>query len=57
MPLSFEWDEKKARSNSRKHGIAFDKASTVFADALSLTIRDPAHSQMEERLCYARDFT
>jgi uncharacterized DUF497 family protein len=49
MPLSFEWDEKKARSNARKHGIAFDEASTVFADALSLTIRDPAHSQMEER--------
>jgi uncharacterized DUF497 family protein len=47
MPLSFEWDEKKARSNSRKHGIAFDEFSTVFADALSLTIRDPAHSQME----------
>ena len=49
MPLTFEWDEKKARSNARKHGIAFDEASTVFADALSLTIRDPAQSQIEER--------
>ena len=49
MPLSFEWDDGKARFNLRKHGTAFDEASTVFGDALSLTIRDPAHSQMEER--------
>ena len=49
MPLSFEWDEKKAKSNAKKHGIGFDEASTVFADTLSLTIRDPAHSQVEER--------
>ena len=49
MPLSFERDEKKAMSNSRKHGISFDEASTVFADPLSLTIRDAAHSQAEAR--------
>ena len=49
MPLSFEWDEKKARSNSRKHGVNFDEASTVFADILSLSIPDPAHSHEEER--------
>lgn len=49
MPLSFEWDEKKARSNATKHGVAFDEASTIFGDALSLTIRDPAHWQDEER--------
>jgi uncharacterized DUF497 family protein len=49
MPLSFEWDEKKARSNATKHGVRFDEASTVFGDALSLTIPDPAHSQTEDR--------
>ena len=49
MPLSFEWDKKKARSNARKHGITFEEASTVFGDALSLTIPDPAHSESEER--------
>ena len=49
MPLSFEWDEKKARSNAKKHGVTFDEASTVFGDALSLTIPDPAHSEVEER--------
>lgn len=47
--LSFEWDIKKAESNERKHGISFDEASTVFADALSLTIHDPLHSEDEER--------
>ena len=49
MPLSFEWDEKKARSNAKKHGVTFDEASTVFGDARSLTIPDPAHSEAEER--------
>jgi uncharacterized DUF497 family protein len=49
MPLSFEWDESKARSNVAKHGVNFEEAATVFADPLSLTIPDPAHSQAESR--------
>jgi uncharacterized DUF497 family protein len=49
MALIFEWDENKAKSNQDKHGIAFDEASTVFGDPLSLTISDPAHSQAEHR--------
>ena len=49
MPLSFEWDEKKARANAAKHGVAFEEAATVFADTRSLTIPDPAHSQVEDR--------
>ena len=49
MPLNFEWDEEKARSNLAKHGVGFEDASTVFADPLSLTISDPAHSQTEDR--------
>jgi hypothetical protein len=48
--LSFEWDTKKAHSNEKKHGITFDEASTVFADSLSLTIHDPLHSEIEDRL-------
>jgi hypothetical protein len=39
MPLSFEWDEGKAKSNLAKHGVSFEEASTVFADPLSLTTR------------------
>ena len=49
MPLHFEWDEKKARSNTEKHGVLFEDAATIFADALSLTIPDPRHSQAEDR--------
>ena len=49
MSLTFEWNERKAASNAAKHGLQFDEASTVFADPLSLTIPDPAHSQEEDR--------
>jgi len=49
MPLGFEWDEEKARSNIAKHGVSFEEASTVFGDPLSLTVPDPAHSEAEER--------
>jgi len=49
MPLIFEWDKHKAKSNLTKHGVSFEEASTVFGDPLSLTIPDPAHSQVEDR--------
>lgn len=49
MALNFEWDERKATSNLAKHGVDFAEAATVFGDPRSLTIPDPAHSQMEER--------
>jgi len=32
----FEWDARKAASNSRKHGVTFDEASTVFHDKLAM---------------------
>ena len=31
---AFEWDEHKARSNERKHGVEFFEAVTVFTDPL-----------------------
>jgi uncharacterized DUF497 family protein len=49
MPLTFEWDSRKARSNLAKHGVGFEEASTVFGDPLSLTIPDSEHSKMEDR--------
>lgn len=49
MPLQFEWDEAKAKINSAKHGVSFEEATTVFGDPLSVTIVDPAHSQLEQR--------
>ena len=50
MGLKFEWDDKKANINRRKHGITFEEATTAFADKLSITIDDPLHSQDEDRL-------
>ena len=49
MSLEFEWDERKARENIKKHGVSFEEASTVFADPLALTIYDPLHSDEEDR--------
>ena len=49
MPLSFEWDENKARTNLAKHGVSFEESSTVFGDPMSIAIPDPAHSQAEDR--------
>jgi uncharacterized DUF497 family protein len=49
MGLTFEWDEEKALSNERKHGIRFDEAKTVFNDPRSLTIADEQHSDDEDR--------
>ncbi len=45
MSLTFEWEEKKAKRNIKKHKVSFEEASTVFANPLSLTIPDPLHSE------------
>jgi uncharacterized DUF497 family protein len=47
--VRFVWDPKKAASNSRKHGISFEEASTVFGDYLAVTGVDPDHSVGEQR--------
>jgi uncharacterized protein len=49
LPFQFEWDEVKADANIRKHGVAFELASTVFHDPRLLTIADLEHSETEER--------
>jgi len=36
----FEWDEKKATSNRRKHGIRFEDAMQVFDDPFALAEHD-----------------
>jgi uncharacterized protein len=47
--LRFEWDEGKARSNEKKHGITFDEAETVFYDDNARLLYDAEHSSEEER--------
>jgi hypothetical protein len=44
MGYIFEWDLEKAKADSRKHGVSFDEASTVFGDPLGLLMMDPDHS-------------
>lgn len=41
MALRFEWDDRKAGSNLRAHGVSVRNATTVFADPLSIKISDP----------------
>ncbi|MBI5892538.1 MAG: BrnT family toxin [Deltaproteobacteria bacterium] len=48
--MQFEWDNKKAISNLRKHKVSFEEAMTVFYDPLSATFDDPDHSTDEKRL-------
>jgi uncharacterized DUF497 family protein len=43
------WDEVKAATNERKHGVSFDLARTVFNDSFLLTVADLEHSETEER--------
>jgi uncharacterized DUF497 family protein len=50
MGLVFEWDDTKSLINKKKHGISFEEATTAFEDTLSITIDDPLHSQVEDRL-------
>ena len=47
--LEFEWDEKKGKSNAKKHGISFGEAQTVFLDEHAIQFFDPEHSEDEDR--------
>ena len=47
--IRFAWDDAKADENRRKHGVAFEEASTVFADENGRLRHDPDHSQEEDR--------
>jgi hypothetical protein len=49
MSLRFSYDEAKAASNLRKHGVSFEEARTVFSNPFAVIFDDPAHSQHEPR--------
>jgi len=49
MINGFEWNQEKAASNIKKHGVSFDEAVTVFWDENALIINDPDHSEDEDR--------
>jgi len=50
LALEFEWDPRKDAANLAKHGVSFEEAATVFGDPLGRIVRDPRHSDDEERL-------
>ena len=52
--LRFEWDERKAASNCRKHGVSFEEARTVFFDDNALLRPDEEHSDDKDRFVLLR---
>ena len=49
MIPGFEWDDAKAATNKRKHGVTFREATTVFSDAVAVIFDDSDHSEHECR--------
>ena len=47
--LRFDWDERKAAANAKKHGVSFEEAKSAFLDERAKLIDDPDHSENEER--------
>ncbi len=47
--LEFTWDEIKAQTNIKKHGVSFEEAKSAFYDKSAIVIYDPDHSQQEDR--------
>ena len=48
-PLEFSWDNRKNKTNQKKHGISFEEAQTVFFDENAVEFFDPDHSEKENR--------
>tara|TARA_B110000879_G_scaffold174110_1_gene226633 strand:- start:127 stop:414 length:288 start_codon:yes stop_codon:yes gene_type:complete len=38
--INFSWDQAKAKSNRKKHGVSFDEAQSVFYDDLAVQFYD-----------------
>ena len=47
--LQFEWDQKKNKSNAKKHSVSFEEAQTTFYDEQAIVFDDPDHSAEEDR--------
>ena len=46
--IRFSWNQTKAKSNLKKHGVSFEEAQSVFYDDLALQFYDE-NSSDEER--------
>jgi len=47
--MDFEWDELKAKTNQRKHGVSFEEALSCFFDPEQVAFYDCDHSDNEDR--------
>jgi len=53
--VTFEWDQRKAVANLKKHRVSFEDASMVFLDPLAMTFPDPDHDAPERHEKYNSD--
>ena len=49
VEITFKWDNKKDKTNKRKHGVSFEEARTAFYDENAIQYFDPDHSDEEDR--------
>jgi len=47
--IEFEWNDTKAASNLKKHGISFEEAKSVFYDEYAIQFFDEENSENEDR--------
>jgi hypothetical protein len=47
--VRFEWDDAKAKSNFKTHGVSFELAKTVFDDAVAIARFDDRQDYGEPR--------
>jgi len=48
-PLRFSWDDRKNKTNQKKHNVSFEEAQTLFFDENAIEFFDPDHSKDEDR--------
>lgn len=47
--ITFEWNQAKATSNHKKHGVSFEEARSVFHDEFAVQFFDDENSESEDR--------
>ncbi len=47
--ISFSWDDRKNKTNQKRHSVSFEEAQTVFFDENAIEYFDPDHSVDEDR--------
>ena len=45
--VKFEWDQAKAKSNLKKHGVSFEEAKSAFYDDLAVQFYDETPNEEE----------